>query len=147
MTSRVEVRRDSPSTRLRGRQLPIAIEDGTYAKYENKRAEKSSCYFAEAARWVGVLKCGFWVPASPPRGGIGAFRKPAPRPCCPSLFWDTGLSCLVVRLSWTDARSWSTVLVNTHRLEKPCIVKVRSAEAQNGPIGPTVTSPSHLKSF
>lgn len=123
MTSRVEVRRDSPSTRLRGRQLPIAIEDGTYAKYENKRAEKSSCYFAEAARWVGVLKCGFWVPASPPEGGIGAFQKPAPRPFCPSLFWDTGLSCLVVRLSWTDARSWSTVLVNTHRLEKPCIVK------------------------
>ena len=123
MTSRVEVRRDSPSTRLRGRQLPIAIEDGTYAKYENKRAEKSSCYFAEAARWVGVLKCGFWVPASPPRGGgIGAFQKPAPRPLL-SVIWVTGLSCLVVRLSWTDACSWSTVLVNTHRLGKPCILK------------------------
>ena len=123
MTSRVEVRRDSPSTRLRGRQLPIVIEDGTYAKYENKRAEKSSCYFAEAARWVGVLKCGFWAPASPPEGGDRGLPEAGSSPLLSVVIWVTGLSCLVVRLSWTDARSWSTVLVNTHRLGKPCILK------------------------
>ena len=129
MTSRVEVRRDSPSTRLRGRQLPIAIEDGTYAKYENKRAEKSSCYFAEAARWVGVLKCGFWVPASPPRGGSGPSRSRLLAPFVRRYLghWVIVSSCAFV----VDRRAlWRTVLVHTRRpgsrihLKDPCVLYV-----------------------
>ena len=59
---------------------------------------------------------------APVGGGDRGLPEAGPSPLL-SVIWVTELSCLVVRLSWTDARSWSTVLVNTHRLGKPCILK------------------------
>ena len=75
-----------------------------------------------SSKMGGSVEVRLLGPRIPPEGGDRGLPEASSSPLL-SVIWVTELSCLVVRLSWTDARSWSTVLVNTHRLGKPCILK------------------------